>query len=245
MGASPKNIVVLTGSGISAESGVATFRDSDGVWAQYDYREVATPEGFAANPALVHRFYNERRAGLGAVHPNAAHVALAKLEVGLATIDGSLTLITQNVDDLHERAGSQNLLHMHGELTKAECTSCGDISVWRDALNVETICPCCSRAGGMRPYIVWFGEMPRFMEEASDAIMAADLFVSIGTSGSVYPAAGFVSEARALSIPAVELNLEPSENATLFTDSYYGPATQIVPEWADEMLDQIGQKDPL
>jgi len=231
-----ENIVVLTGAGISAESGVATFRDAGGVWAQYDYREVATPEGFAANPALVHAFYNARRRGLGAVQPNAAHRALAALERGLGEKGGRLTLITQNVDDLHERAGSKNILHMHGELSKAECAHCGDIGAARGDLSVETACNACGRAGGMRPHVVWFGEIPRFMDEAMDAIMTADLFVSVGTSGSVYPAAGFVGEARALGVPATELNLEPSENAYLFTDSRYGPATQVVAAWVREML---------
>lgn len=238
MGA-PSHIVVLTGSGISAESGVATFRDTGGVWAKYDYREVATPEGFAANPALVHQFYNERRAGMCGVNPNAAHFALAELETSLEQSGGRLTLITQNVDDLHERAGSKNLLHMHGELAKAECAHCGAICSWQGKMSVESVCATCGKAGGMRPHVVWFGEMPRFMEEAGDAIMSADLFVSIGTSGSVYPAAGFVSEARAIGIPAMELNLEPSENAHLFSDSRYGLATEVVPKWAQEILDQI------
>lgn len=232
----PRNIVVLTGSGISAESGVATFRDKDGVWAKYDYREVATPEGFAANPALVHEFYNDRRRALPGVEANAAHYALAELERGLDACGGKLTLVTQNVDDLHERGGVQHCLHMHGELQKAICAACNDVRDWREDLSVETKCPACDYAGSMRPYVVWFGEMPRFMEEAAAAISEADLFVSIGTSGSVYPAAGFVSEARALNIDATELNLEPSENAQLFTDSRYGPATQVVPQWVGELL---------
>jgi len=231
-----KNIVVLTGSGISAESGVATFRDAGGVWAKYDYREVATPEGFAANPALVHEFYNLRRRAVQAADPNAAHLALAELERGLGARGGRLTLVTQNVDDLHERAGVKNLLHMHGELLKAVCGSCGDVSVCARDLGVEAPCPACGRAGAMRPYIVWFGETPRYMDEAMDAIMAADLFAAIGTSGAVYPAAGFVAEARALGKPAIELNLEPSENASLFTHSRYGAATKIVPEWIAGIL---------
>ncbi len=236
MRAPPRNIVVLTGSGISAESGVATFRDKDGIWAKVDYREVATPEGFAANPALVHEFYNDRRRALPGVEPNAAHRALAELERGLEERDGRLTLVTQNVDDLHERAGSANLLHMHGEIQKATCVACGDVRDCRADLSIETACPACDRAGGVRPYVVWFGEMPRFMGETMEAITDADLFVSIGTSGSVYPAAGFVAEARALGIAATELNLEPSENAHHFTDSRYGPATKIVSEWVRELL---------
>ncbi len=227
---SPKNIVILTGSGISAESGVATFRDTGGVWAKYDYREVATPEGFAADPELVHRFYNDRRRGLSSAAPNEAHLALGELEVGVVARGGAMTLITQNVDDLHERAGSRNLLHMHGELSKSQCAACGE------DLSTETACSVCERPGALRPYVVWFGEMPRFMDEAMDAIMSADLFVSIGTSGSVYPAAGFVSDARNAGASAMELNLEPSENAHLFTDSRYGPATKIVPAWVREIL---------
>ncbi len=232
----PKNIVVLTGSGISAESGVATFRDKDGIWAKHDFRDVATPEGFARNRELVHSFYNDRRRALPSVKPNAAHLALAELEADLAAKGGALTLITQNVDDLHERAGSRNLLHMHGELLKATCAACGDICEWRDDLSVDLGCRACAHAGAMRPYVVWFGETPRYMDESLAAIRGAGLFVSIGTSGSVYPAAGFVSEARAAGAPATELNLEASENAYLFTDSRYGPATKIVPAWAREIL---------
>ena len=216
-----RNVVILTGSGISAESGVATFRDKDGVWSRYDYRDVATPEGFARDPELVHEFYNARRRGLGSVLPNAAHTALAELERALEKRGGALTLITQNVDDLHERAGSNNILHMHGELAKVTCAACGDIRSWQSDLNTGTPCPSCNESGAMRPYVVWFGEMPHFL--------------SIGTSGSVYPAAGFVGEARQAGVPAIELNLEPSENAYLFTDARYGPATKIVPEWVAEI----------
>jgi NAD-dependent deacetylase len=223
-----RNIVVLTGSGISAESGVAT--------AKYDARDVATPEGFAANPALVHDFYNQRRRGLPKVEPNPAHIALAKLEQGLEKRGGYLTLITQNVDDQHERGGSKNVLHMHGELLKSECASCGAINECNHDLLVESKCAGCGRPGSMRPHVVWFGEMPCHMEDAIDAIAIADLFVSIGTSGSVYPAAGFVSEARAVGIPTIELNLEPSENAYLFADARYGPASEVVPAWVEEIL---------
>ncbi|MEZ5892874.1 MAG: NAD-dependent deacylase [Parvularculaceae bacterium] len=232
----PRRIVILTGSGVSAESGVATFRDKDGIWAKYDYRAVATPEGFAANPSLVHEFYNARRRALSAVNPNAAHLALADLEAGLASRGGRLTLITQNVDDLHERGGSKNILHMHGELLKAECAACGAVVECLDDLSLETSCGHCDCTGVMRPHVVWFGEMPRFLDEAADALMEADLFVSIGTSGAVYPAAGFVAQARALGKPALELNLDPSENARLFSDARYGPAAAIVPGWVREML---------
>lgn len=236
MSSASKNIVILTGSGVSAESGIATFRDTGGVWAKYNYREVATPEGFAANPALVHEFYNTRRRAVKTVKPNAAHEALAELERGLAARGGRLTVITQNVDDLHERAGVSNLLHMHGELLKATCAHCGDVMDCDFGLSTSLECASCSITGGMRPYVVWFGEMPRFMEESADAILGADLFVSIGTSGSVYPAAGFVMEARGAGVPCLELNLEPSENAYHFTDSRYGPATEVVPAWVREVL---------
>ncbi len=236
----PRRIVVLTGAGVSAESGVATFRDTGGVWAKYDYRDVATPEGFAANPGLVHEFYNARRKALKDVEPNAAHLALAKLEAGLEKVGGRLTLVTQNVDDLHERAGSKNLLHMHGEILKAICTRCGDVQDWSADLSTSLACSCCSQKGDLRPYVVWFGEQPRFLEETTDAVFSADLFVSIGTSGAVYPAAGFAAEARAMGIPAMELNLEPSENAHLFTGSRYGAATKIVPQWVCELLAGLG-----
>ncbi|MEL7485657.1 MAG: NAD-dependent deacylase [Pseudomonadota bacterium] len=230
------NIVVLTGAGVSAESGVSTFRDADGIWAQYDYREVATPEGFAANPALVHGFYNARRAALPHVAPNAAHRALARLESGLAEQGGRMTLVTQNVDDLHERGGASRVLHMHGELSKARCDVCGNVSSWKDDLSTELSCAQCGAVGAMRPHVVWFGEMPFFLREIEHAIADADLFVSIGTSGSVYPAAGFVAEARACNIPTLELNLEPSENAAIFDEGRYGPAGDIVPQWVEETL---------
>ena len=231
-----RRIVVLTGSGVSAESGVSTFRDPDGVWAKIDYRDVATPEGFARDPVRVHEFYNWRRRRLDEVAPNAAHAALAALEKGLEAQGGRLTLVTQNVDDLHERAGSRRLLHMHGELRKARCAPCGAVRLWTEDLGLDTSCPDCGRAGGMRPHVVWFGETPLFMEEIADAIAEADLFVSIGTSGSVYPAAGFAAEARALGVPCTELNLEPSANAHVFSGARYGRATEIVPQWAAEML---------
>ncbi|MEO1252594.1 MAG: NAD-dependent deacylase [Pseudomonadota bacterium] len=229
-------IVILTGSGVSAESGVATFRDAGGIWAKYDYRDVATPQGFARNPGLVHEFYNDRRRALPAVQPNPAHIALADLEARLAERDGWLTLVTQNVDDLHERAGSKNILHMHGELLKSECARCGQVDACADDLSTEKTCIGCGRAGGMRPHVVWFGEIPRFMDEAMDAILGADLFVSIGTSCSVYPAAGFAAEARGAGVAAMELNLEPSENAYLFEGSRYGPAGEVVPAWAAEVI---------
>ncbi|MEL6360156.1 MAG: NAD-dependent deacylase [Pseudomonadota bacterium] len=231
-----QSILILTGSGISAESGVATFRDPDGVWAKYDYREVATPEGYAANPALVHEFYNARRKGLVSVEPNPAHNALANLEMTMGRRGGTITLVTQNVDNLHERAGSKSVIHMHGELTKVTCISCGAVAHCDEEISVETKCEACGEIGTMRPDIVWFGEMPKFLDEIGAALLSADVFVSIGTSGSVYPAAGYVFEAEARGIPCVELNLEPSENAASFSEARYGKASEIVPQWVSEVL---------
>ena len=230
---SQEKIVILTGAGVSAESGLSTFRDPEGIWARYDYNEVATPEGFARNPEFVHSFYNWRRANIQTVLPNAAHEALARLEAHLG--DG-LTLVTQNVDDLHERGGSKRVIHMHGELLKARCGACGAVHAWAGDLAQGTRCPDCEADRFMRPHVVWFGEMPMFMEEIAAAISEADLFVSIGTSGNVYPAAGFVGEARARGVPCVELNLEPSENAWAFTDARYGRASEVVPEWVNETV---------
>ncbi|MEO1542804.1 MAG: NAD-dependent deacylase [Pseudomonadota bacterium] len=227
------HIVILTGAGLSAESGISTFRDADGVWAKYDYRDVATPEGFAANPDLVQSFYNARRTGLKTVEPNSAHSALAKLE---EKHPANVTIVTQNVDDLHERAGSKNLIHMHGELRRALCTNCGSRTAWEDDLAADIICPNCKAAGGMRPDVVWFGEIPYHMEKIEDALMQADLFISIGTSGNVYPAAGFVAAASQLGAHTVELNLEPSEGASLFAESIHGPASEVVPAYVDHLL---------
>jgi NAD-dependent deacetylase len=229
-------IVVLTGAGISADSGVPTFRDADGLWAEFDWRELATPEAFARDPARVHEFYNLRRAALSKVEPNAAHRALAGLEARLATLGGSLFLVTQNVDDLHERGGSARVAHMHGELLSARCLICGATHRWRGDLGVDTRCPDCKADRGMRPDVVWFGEIPRHMEDIAAAIDRADRFVSIGTSGSVYPAAGFVAEARMRGVACTEINLEPSENAWAFDDQRYGRASELVPSWAAEIL---------
>ncbi len=228
-----ERIVVLTGAGISAESGVSTFRDKDGIWSKYDYREVATPEGFERNPALVHTFYNERRRAHAKVAPNAAHHALARLEREHA---GSVTVVTQNIDALHEAAGSRNIIHMHGEILKVLCAACEARIAWTGDITQETICPSCALPGGLRPDVVWFGEMPYRMEEIAELLTAADLFVSIGTSGSVYPAAGFVAEARAAGAHTVELNLEPSEGASLFAEAIHGPATQVVPAYVERLL---------
>jgi NAD-dependent deacetylase len=228
------NIVVLTGAGLSAESGLATFRDKDGIWAQYDYREVATPEGFERNPALVLDFYNQRRRQNAHVEPNAAHFALARLE---EEHPGDVLIVTQNIDPLHEVAGSRNLIHMHGEIVKALCADCGARHEWglRDILP-ESECPSCGVQGRMRPDVVWFGEMPYHMERIADALSACDLFLSIGTSGTVYPAAGFVHEARRAGAYTVELNLEASEGASLFHERIRGRATEVVPSYVERLI---------
>jgi len=231
--ASFERIVILTGAGLSAESGLATFRDKDGIWSKYDLTEVATPEAFAANPQRVHEFYNMRRRGLRDAKPNAAHLALARLE---REHPGEVTIITQNIDALHEAAGTRRLIHMHGELLKALCTRCEARHPWHDDLSVDTPCPSCGKAGGLRPDVVWFGEMPYHMDEIYDVLAKADLFASIGTSGTVYPAAGFVREARTAGAHTVELNLEPSLGVNLFAEAIHGPATRIVPEWVDRVL---------
>lgn len=227
-----EKIVILTGAGISAESGLGTFRDTGGVWTQYDLEEVATPEGFAKNPGLVHEFYNARRENCKAAEPNAAHEALARLE---REFTGDLMLVTQNVDDLHERAGCRSVVHMHGELMRARCAVCDHRYDAPLVMGVADPCPACGR-GPTRPDIVWFGEMPFFMDEIYAALSAADLFVSIGTSGNVYPAAGFVQIADAAGADTLELNLEPSAGITDFAQARQGPATQIVPEWVAEIL---------
>jgi NAD-dependent deacetylase len=229
-----RSIVVLTGAGISAESGLGTFRDKDGLWTKYDLQEVATPEGFARNPVLVHDFYNARRKNLVEAAPNAAHYALAELE---RRFDGQFLLVTQNVDDLHERAGSARLLHMHGELLKIRCESCDAVRDWRGDLDLATACPDCGTSGGLRPHVVWFGEMPLYMDDIAAALETCDLFVSIGTSGQVYPAAGFVAEVRRGGLAhTVELNLDPSDGFSLFAEKIYGPATDVVPAFVARVL---------
>ncbi|WP_334176457.1 NAD-dependent deacylase [Pseudoxanthobacter sp.] len=229
------NLFVLTGAGCSAESGLGTFRDTDGVWARFDPMKLATPEGFAADPDLVQAFYNARRRNTRAASPNAAHFALARLEAALERRGGSLFLCTQNIDDLHERAGSHNVVHMHGELLRARCLQCGAASPWQDDIGGDDVCPACRAAGTLRPHVVWFGEMPLYMHEIHDALEEADLFVAIGTSGSVYPAAGFVAAARQLGIRTCELNLDPSDNAGYFDERFYGPASETVPAWAGRL----------
>lgn len=223
-------IVILTGAGISQESGLATFRDPDGIWAKYRIEDVATPEAFARDPDRVLEFYTRRRAQLRdpSIQPNAAHLALARLQ----QVEAHQTLlVTQNVDDLHDRAGSTPLIHMHGELAKTRCDHCGDVRPDGGDFLVDSVCAACGAAGTLRPDVVWFGEMPYQMPRIYDALAAADLFVSIGTSGNVYPAADFVRTARAAGARTVELNLEPSEGATAFAEHRYGPATQLVPDF--------------
>jgi NAD-dependent deacetylase len=230
----PPAIVVLTGAGISRESGLSTFRDADGIWAKVRVEDVATPEAFARDPERVHGFYNARRAQLGAggVAPNPAHHALAELE---RRWPGSFLLVTQNIDDLHEQAGSRRLLHMHGELNRARCGRCDAATDWPCDLATTTACPACGLHGGMRPDVVWFGEIPYHMDRINAALARCGLFVSIGTSGSVYPAAGFVAEVRGRA-RTVELNLEPSEGARLFDEARHGPATKIVTAFVAQLL---------
>ena len=227
------NIVILTGAGISAESGLATFRGADGLWEGHRVEDVATPHAFARDPALVRAFYDARRARLGEVEPNAAHEALARLDAGWS---GDFLLVTQNVDDLHERAGCKRLLHMHGELKKGWCLGCGERFGWEGPMGDGASCPGCGQGGQVRPDIVWFGEMPYEMDRIERALQRADLFVSIGTSGAVYPAAGFVQTARYCGARTLEINLEPSLGSFLFDESRTGPASDLVPRWVEEML---------
>jgi NAD-dependent protein deacetylase/lipoamidase len=224
--------VILTGAGLSAESGLGTFRDKGGLWSQFPLEEVATPEGFARDPARVHNFYNFRRRRHRDAQPNAAHAALARLEREHA---GAVLTVTQNIDALHEAAGTRNLIHMHGELTRALCAACGMSTPWSEDLTVEIACRACGEAA-MRPDVVWFGEMPREMDRIYEALATCDLFISIGTSGSVYPAAGFVAEARHVGAHTVELNLKPSDGAILFAEALYGPATEVVPAYVERLL---------
>lgn len=228
-----RNIVILTGAGISAESGIDTFRSAGGLWEQHRVEDVATPEGFARDPALVLGFYDMRREALGKVVPNAAHDALARLDAEWK--QGDLLIVTQNVDDLHERAGARRVLHMHGELKSALCTSCEMRSPWDAPMSNRPPCPVC-HAPMLRPDVVWFGEMPYQMDRIYRALRQADLFVSIGTSGAVYPAAGFVRDARDLGVQTLELNLERSEGSHWFHESRQGRAGELVPAWVEEIL---------
>ncbi|TPG55170.1 NAD-dependent deacylase [Sphingomonas glacialis] len=225
-------IVVLTGAGISAESGIATFRGPGGLWEGHRVEDVCTPEALTHDPELVHRFYDARRAALARVEPNPAHRALARLD---AEWDGELLIVTQNVDDLHERAGARRLLHMHGELQSALCSACDVRTRWLGAMPPWAVCPACG-AAALRPDIVFFGEMPYGMDTIERALGSADLFVSIGTSGAVYPAAGFVQGARHAGARTLELNLERSAGSAFFDETRLGAAGTLVPEWVEAIL---------
>jgi len=227
-----QTIVILTGAGISAESGLGTFRDDGGLWSQYRLDDVATPDAFQRNPQFVHNFYNARRIQARTAKPHAGHLALAKLQ---AEYVGSVIIVTQNVDSLHEQAGAK-VIHMHGELDGALCTTCHHR--WRapDIMSEGEMCPACGSPSG-RPDIVWFGEIPYHMEIILEHLAEATLFAAIGTSGDVYPAAGFVEEAKLNDAHTVELNLEPSSVVANFAETRFGPATEIVPKWVDELLD--------
>ena len=235
-----KNIVILTGAGISAESGMGTFRDTDGLWTRYAIEDVATPQGFARNPALVQEFYSIRRVKAAEAMPNAAHLALARLE---RAWPGTVTVVTQNVDGLHEKAGSGAVLHMHGELAGALCSACGH--GWRapDKMEAGDRCPSCNEPTA-RPDVVWFGEIPYHMDRIIDLLAEADLFASIGTSGQVYPAAAFVDQAREAGAQCIELNLDPSDISHVFDEVRTGLASQIVPAWVDELLGTVPDVNP-
>jgi NAD-dependent deacetylase len=232
------SLLILTGAGISAESGLGTFRDTDGIWSKFDWLKLASPEGFAEDPVAVHAFYNARRAGLLEARPNAAHDALATLEAAWVRSGGDFLLVTQNIDDLHDRAGSERLIHMHGELLRARCAACGDLSACRLDLAIDMACAACGRAGGMRPHVVWFGEMPLGMEEIYDRLSSVTHFAAIGTSGSVWPAAGFAEDAGRAGATTYELSMEAGESGHNFRHAIYGPATQSVPVWCEAVISE-------
>lgn len=231
----PKNIVILTGAGISQESGIKTFRDANGLWENHDIFEVASPNGFMRDPELVHRFYNARRSQLLSeeVKPNAAHFALAKLQNSGRF---NVTLVTQNVDDLHERAGSKNVLHMHGELLKMRCVETKRVLTIKRDIHAEDPCPCCLKKGNLRPHIVWFGEVPFYMDEIEKKLSECDLFISIGTSGVVYPAAAFVNVAKDHKAYTVEANIETTQVSDNFDEHLVGPASITVNSIVDHLL---------
>ena len=229
-------IVILSGAGISAESGLGTFRGENGLWKEFDVYTLATPEAFARNPERVHDFYNTRRRKLLESQPNAAHRAIAELELNLPNV----TIVTQNVDNLHRKAGCLNVIHMHGELLRSRCLNCGTISDCDADLTPASVCPCCLESGSLRPHIVWFGEMPLRMDEIYTQLADCDIFIAIGTSGNVYPAAAFVEVASSAGAHTVELNLEPSESRGRFAECIYGPATEVVPEFTDRLIRKYG-----
>ena len=230
--------VILTGAGISKESGLSTFRDPDGIWSKYRIEDVATPEAFQKDPKRVLDFYNVRRSQMNnpLIKPNKAHIALADLE---EFWPGGVLLVSQNIDDLHERGGSKKIIHMHGELSKSRCNNCDEITYYQDNLSPETKCDNCGFVGSLRPHVVWFGEQPLYMDQIYTELRVCGLFLSIGTSGNVYPAAGFVQEARQNGASTVELNLEKSEVGNYFHESHYGPATDLVPMFVSKLRDLL------
>ena len=230
------SLVILTGAGISAESGLGTFRDPDGLWAKFDWQALATPEAFEAQPDRVHDFYNARRANLAGARPHAAHEALARLEREWLARGGEFLLVTQNVDDLHEQAGSERLVHMHGELKKMRCTGCHTVMPAPLELGTDTLCPRCQQPGFLRPHVVWFGEIPLEMDLIYRALETCTHFVAIGTSGTVYPAAGFSQVAGQAGAHLTEINLAETDTSPQFDDRISGPASEVVPRWAASLL---------
>jgi len=231
-----KQIFILTGAGISAESGLKTFRDADGLWEGHRVEDVATPEAFKADPILVQQFYNIRRAQLATVEPNTAHTALTQLQISKKY---ELTLVTQNVDDLHERAGCHNVIHMHGQLLKKRCCSCLQVSPCHEDLSIHSVCPHCGVRGQMRPHIVWFGEMPLFMDEIEQKLSRADIFISIGTSGCVYPAAGFAQIAKSHGAKTIEINITDTEQSPLFDQHITGKASECLPKFIASLISTV------
>lgn len=232
----PKRIFILTGAGVSADSGLGTFRDKGGLWSQYKIEDVASIDGYERDPGKVLDFYNMRRSVHKSVEPNAAHQALALLQTTWDARGGEVTLCTQNIDNLHEKGGAPRVLHMHGEIGKRRCHACGDLQPNDGELFLELGCEACGRLGLLRPHVVWFGEQPLFMDEIHEALARAELFVAIGTSGAVYPAASFVEYARRARIATLEINLEPSDRANKFADAIYGRAIDTVPAWVNDLI---------
>lgn len=232
-----QNIVVLTGAGISAESGLATFRSSNGLWNNHKVEDVASVEGFARNPALVHDFYNNLKTEVQTAKPNPAHLSLTKLQ---QAFPGQVSIITQNVDTLHEKAGNQNVYHIHGQINQAVCLNCGQVlESWGD-VDTETICPHCQIMGMMKPNIVFFGESLLCMDKVEELLRKCHLYISVGTSGVVYPAAGFVQTVKYYGAQTIEFTMEPTANNYLFDRHIFGPAGQTLPPYIDEIINQAG-----